>query len=398
MNLIVFSQLFSNAAVGGLSFLLNVFLARVLGVKGFGIYQFAITFGALYALIQDAGFRTFIFREAAGKSPDLPYTADRVLRVALTHLVFITCGGILLFSFLGKTLLSLSITYFSFFVWAGWISAYLKGTKAFVKESLWNVTFRALAVTGALTICLIFQPEAKKALLGLAIGGGLGFLLSFQFVKKGHKTENLENISLIKLYLLTVPFLLIDFFTTIYFRADILMLKYLRSYSEVGYYAVCYRLFEAFIFLATPLMHIFFVRTRSLVMIDHGQARSLIRRGLFVSMLGGTFVWVVFTLAGKNILKWLYGRPFVSADPILTWLTGALVVVLPNYILTQSIIAIGEERFYVLAAGICAFLNIGLNFWFIPSFGATGAAFSTIITEVFLFILLLMKSRRCLGI
>lgn len=397
MNLIVFSQLFSNATVGGLSFLLNVFLARVLGVKGFGIYQFAITFGVLYALIQDAGFRTFIFREAAGKSPDLPYTADRVLRVALTHLVSVTCGGVLLFSFLGKTLLSLSIIYFGFLVWAGWISAYLKGTKAFVKESLWNVTFRALAVTGALTICLILQPEAKKALLGLAVGGGVGFLLSFQFVK-GHKTKNFECISLIKLYPLTVPFLLIDFFTTIYFRADILMLKYLRSYSEVGYYAVCYRLFEAFIFLATPLMHIFFVRTRSLVMIDHGQARNLIRRGLFVSMLGGTLVWVFFTLAGENILKLLYGRPFVSAVPILTWLAGALVVVLPNYILTQSIIAVGEERFYVSAAGICAFLNIGLNFWFIPSFGATGAAFSTIITEVFLFILLLMKSGRCLGI
>jgi len=397
LNRVVFAQFFSTVAVGVLSFLLNVILARVLGVKDFGIYQFAITFGALYALIQDAGFRTFIFREAAGKSPDFPYTADQVLRVALTHLAFITFGGILLFFFLGKILLSLSITYFGFFVWAGWFSAYLKGTKAFIRESLWSITFRALTVTGALIICLIFQPEAKKALFGLAMGGGLGFLLSFQFIKE-YKTNNLGSVSLMKLYPLTVPFLFIDFFTTIYFRADILMLKYLRSYTETGYYAACYRLFEAFIFLATPIMHIFFVRTRSLIINDYLHAHSVIRRGLFISMLGGTFVWLVFTVMGRNILKWLYGGPFVSAVPTLTWLTGALVVALPNYILTQSTIAVGEEHFYVLAAGICAFLNIGLNFWFIPSFGATGAAFSTVITEVFLFILLFMKNRRCLGI
>ena len=387
-------QFFSTVAVGVLSFLLNVFLARVLGVNSFGIYQFAVTFGSFYSLIQDAGFRTFIFREAVAQSPDFPYTAEQTLRKALIHLAYITSGGVLLFFFLRKTLLSLSITYFGFFVWAGWISAYLKGKKLFIKESLWNITFRSLVVTGALVICMIFQPEATKALLGLVIGGGLSFLLSFQFIGE-LKINNPKNISFLNLYPLTIPFLLIDVFTVIYFRADILMIKYFRSYSEVGYYAACYRLLEAFIFLVTPLMHIFFIQIRSSIIIDRYQAYSLIKKGLLASIFGGLLSWLFFVFEGENILEFLYGNSFISATSVLSYLTIVLVVILSNYILTQSLIAMKEERFYVLAAGICALLNIGLNLWFIPSFGSTGAALSTVITEIFLFILLFMKIKRC---
>ncbi len=52
-----------------------------------------------------------------------------------------------------------------------------------------------------------------------------------------------------------------------------------------------------------------------------------------------------------------------------------------NYLLTQSLIATGRERFHAIGAAVCAGVNLGLNLLLIPTWGPAGAAWATVATE-----------------
>ena len=52
------------------------------------------------------------------------------------------------------------------------------------------------------------------------------------------------------------------------------------------------------------------------------------------------------------------------------------------------------ERYYAAIAGFSALLNIGLNFWLIPVYGAMGAAWATLVTEGVLAVFLLARITR----
>ena len=49
--------------------------------------------------------------------------------------------------------------------------------------------------------------------------------------------------------------------------------------------------------------------------------------------------------------------------------------------MTQSLVALDHNRIYLVITATGLLLNVLLNFWLIPEYGASGAAFSTVITE-----------------
>ena len=66
----------------------------------------------------------------------------------------------------------------------------------------------------------------------------------------------------------------------------------------------------------------------------------------------------------------------------------AYIFILPNYIITQAMIALNKEKIYAYTAIAAAILNIIGNLYMIPLSGAKGAAMVTVATEAFLFFVL----------
>ena len=57
--------------VGGISFILSVFIARQLGPEMFGVYAQAVSLGALLTILIDGGFGKLLMRETVRASPVL---------------------------------------------------------------------------------------------------------------------------------------------------------------------------------------------------------------------------------------------------------------------------------------------------------------------------------------
>ena len=57
------TQWLASAYVATISIILTFLFARLLGPEIFGIYNYLLTLASLFAILQDGGFRTLIFRE-----------------------------------------------------------------------------------------------------------------------------------------------------------------------------------------------------------------------------------------------------------------------------------------------------------------------------------------------
>ena len=418
-------QLLSTGYIGAVSLGITILLARILGVKEFGRYQYALTIATFYALLQDGGFRTLIFRERGAQTPEIAAYLKKLfstqtseyellINLSLAHLILTTLFGMVIISFFPQRLLfALAFIYYGLFVLSNWLSAYLKGKGYFILDALWQATFRT---TTAITIVFfiiaihyqIFIPELPSS-EHIFLASIIGAVIAFVFFVKNKALKLIHTIKFLSvnsnailnhffaIYRFSLPFLVIDFFTTIYFRSDLIIIGYLRSYKEAGLYAAAYRLIEGAIFITTPIMHILFQRLR-LLWTDKMQFRKVFYRALIVTIFVSIVILGIGWGFSTTIIDIIYGATFTNAELLLKYLFLALFFILPNYLLTQATIALNKERFYAWTTSILALLNVALNLWLVPSLGAKGAAISTIITEACLFITLGIKVRSYLAV
>jgi O-antigen/teichoic acid export membrane protein len=90
----------------------------------------------------------------------------------------------------------------------------------------------------------------------------------------------------------------------------------------------------------------------------------------------------VLWLTASWVVPAIYGAPYVDAVPPFRTLLLALPLMALNYAITQQLIGWHGQRAYAaVCAGALAF-NLLLNWQLIPALGMTGAAWSTLWTEV----------------
>jgi O-antigen/teichoic acid export membrane protein len=376
------AQWLATVYVAGFSMLMTFFLARLFGPEIFGKYSYIITLAALFAILQDGGFRTLLFREFT--SPSLPIHTDQLFPVALGHLLMITTLGVftvLVFPFADKVSLLLAITAFGLGTATNFISSALKGKGDFNREAWWRVTVRSLTGLGILGFIFLVSLQLEWIFAGWITG----FLVSLIF----QRAYPLKKVLLVKpnpqIYRSLVALLTIDVATLIYFKIDIVMLRHIEgTLHQVGFYAAASRILEGVMFILFPFANVFFRELR-LHANDPKKFLRLTNKLVFYATLIALFIVPLGMFFKDDIILLCFGSSYQQgAAPLLYWLYISLFFMIPNLVLTQGALAINREKYYAVSACGAALLNIGLNYFLIPIYGARGAAFGTIATEVFL--------------
>jgi O-antigen/teichoic acid export membrane protein len=382
-----FSQWFSTIYVALISIVLVFLLGRFLGPNQFGIYSYIQSIVSICFIFQEGGFRTLMFRESTSKTKNFDGDLVNVFRKAIGHVIVASTLGILIvtiFPIPYGSAIATAMIYYGFIAISGFVSAKLKGDGKFEKESIWQIVVRTL--TFGCIIGGLYAGIRKISLLYLCLSIGILLAMTLPYPRK------LLHKPLFKLdkqiFRTNVAFLTINIATVFYFRCDIILLERIgKNLTEVGEYAAAYRLLEGIILVITPIAHIGF-RYLRLFCFDKNKFNRLFWQ-LFAGMLAiGIFVFIIGTNVGSGIVQFAFGNEFKQTDELLFLLLFALIFALPNYIVTQAMIALNKEKNYAYAAIAAAVLNIAGNIWLIPEFGAKAAAFTTIATEAFLLIYL----------
>lgn len=386
MNLLF--QLVTSIALGAISFATSLFIARQVGASHFGEYSIALAIGSILAIAFDGGLRNLLVRERTRASIQLNTLHDELANIAMGHslIAAMIASIICLVIFPDQLLFGLGI------IWCFWGvvitqygSAILRGDGHLKKDLLWQLKQRIATASLIILTVILGNHEAWNILLAWLMGAlyaNLFFKEGFRF-KPLFKALYFKNF---KLYQTLFPLFWIDIATTIYFRSDLILLRYLNvSDNDIGQYAAAFRIIEGVILIASPISIIIFRKIRLL-----HEEPSLQSNYIVKSLLIGTFLGfltlVLIQLAAKTLIQISFGHDYNQAATLLPILGLMIALLIPNIILTQSALALNLEKPYALTATLAAICNIGLNFIFIPKYGTKAAAFTSITAEFVLLI------------
>lgn len=162
--------------------------------------------------------------------------------------------------------------------------------------------------------------------------------------------------------------------------ADQLILGLLLGADELGQYAAALRLVSVFAFV--PMV----VQTAAAPEITRAKRddEKLYWRRLhnLYRLMLGIFVATAIPLAvlGPEVVRMFYGASYAGAAALIPWLTFRLF--LTNYGVARSVFVANEGlfRFALVTSLAGAAVNLGLNFLWVPMWGARGAIAASLIS------------------
>lgn len=388
--------IFGSSAFGrGFLFVFYIFLARVLGKEQFGQYSFAYTFVVLWGFLMDWGFSTIVTKRIVRNKENHQILfhdlfAKEIL-VSITFLCLAAVSLIFLKIDVGlKVLIGLMLLGMVLDAYLKFFCGVYRAFEAMEYESILVVIQKVLFIFLSTLFILIGWP-----LYSLGISFILSYIVSVwvaaEVLRKRFKISlHARGMALSDKAIWKEGFSLcmVAFFTFVYFRIDILMLKYFHGDTEVGIYNAAYILIQGLMLIPMAVLTATFPSFSKGWVSDVPKLQKDYQKSFSLFLELAFFIFLFGFLWADKIISVIYTEAYQASAVNLKLLLIALLFIFPNYVLTQLMVATDSQDRYAFFAICCAFINVGLNFFFIPIYKGMGAAVATIITELTLFILL----------
>lgn len=364
------------------------YISRVLEPDGVGLYNFANTYAAYFALVALLGIPIYGVRETAkvrdSKEEQIRLVSE-LMSIATITTVCVSLLYIVTIALVGQ----LNENHILFLV-AGFV-IYLAPIKVdwFYQgvEHFRYITIRSLIIRTLSVILLFVLVRDKDDLIIYVIlsvfGGVLGDIWNFIRLRRiGIK----PHITFTGLKKHIKPVLLL--FTTtiaasIYTMLDTLMLGFVKDYNEVGYYTNAIHISRAIISAVTSLSIVVIPRVSYYMkMKDYSMINELVNKSVsFVSFLSFPMVAGLISLASPLVPLFL-GPDFVGSIVPLMILSFLIVIVgLNNIMGLQALMGMGYDSYFLYAILTGTVTNFILNMVFIPLWGAIGASIASVVAE-----------------
>jgi O-antigen/teichoic acid export membrane protein len=386
-----------------ISFLL---IARNLGPQSFGQYTYVFTIAYMFYALSSIGFSPVTTREIVRT----PSSAGQLLKASMLIRVgcAIVAAGLLSAIRFLPSLSGMPDTANSILMLAGLIPAYaiLDQFGAYVMGFNQNQKFAAVNIVqwGSFTAATAVALSLGTKLLGvvqwqvLSMWAGVGVvcvLLRDSVVEAWH-AEIPRGMSwgLLKEAL---PLAITTVLGIIYFRIGTLLLFRYSGAHETGLFTSSLQVIEASQLIPMAIMGAMFpvicscMGDQMRLAKEFEKITSLI---LFISL----FLATTGTILSTTIMRFVFGLNFSSSGVLLRLLIWDVV---PNFLaftLAYFLIAMNKQFLLTASGSAGVAMSLALNRWLIPSHGAMGAVYSSVITESIICILCLIFVLRYIRI
>lgn len=259
-----------------------------------------------------------------------------------------------------------------------------RGLEKYTYITVRSIVFKTVAV--ALTFCFIKKADdivwyGVITIFTTTASNLLNFFNARKYVKlKKIKKEYLKR-HLKPIFV----FFLSSFFITIYSHFDVTMLGFMKGDQVVGIYNAGMKMNTMVLSVSTAITSVLIPR----MSIYYANGEQIHFQNLLLKSLRMTLVLmfplsVFVILNASNVLCFVCGKDFLPAAPTLIILMlCVLALSMTNLFGNQILVPKNMEKRYSQSVFIGLLINLGLDILLIPQFSAAGAAFSTLVTEVF---------------
>ncbi len=257
-------------------------LTRYLGPDRYGRYTFALMFTQLFGVLADVGLFTTVVREIS-KHPDRTEELVgnvAVLRLLLSIAVIATATGIsLLLPYKPNVRLAILLAGapLLFGMLTNSIEPVFQARLRMGRAATAEVIGRAVAL--GLAIAVASLDLGFYAVMGAAAGGAFAALVAIWLLSRPLVKLRLQARPEIwrAMLIASLPLGIALAINQVYVRADTLIISLSRSYTQVGFYTLAYRILELTLVLGTVFLNTTFpVVTRTLAL-DPPRARRAIQ-------------------------------------------------------------------------------------------------------------------------
>jgi O-antigen/teichoic acid export membrane protein len=179
-----------------------------------------------------------------------------------------------------------------------------------------------------------------------------------------------------------------------YTYIDTVILGFMRSDTEIGWYAASYSVYEGLTYAPSIIAAVLTPRLSYLFTQDRRAHRVLLTRALVGSLALGVVLGGCAVLAARPIITILFGSRYAPAALPLQILAGGALFVFATWILHAAAISTNLDRRLLLTTAIGLGANVLLNVALIPRYGINGAAWATVLAEALTVVLLLVQLER----
>jgi O-antigen/teichoic acid export membrane protein len=183
----------------------------------------------------------------------------------------------------------------------------------------------------------------------------------------------------------SLPYAVLVVLMLLYTRLDGVMLERIHPNGayESGIFAQGFRLLDALFMFGMIFASLLFPMFSKQLKNDVSGIKPLLKTSGNLLISGAILIVLVTTYNAYYLLSLIYERANESV-PAFQWLMLGFLAICMNFIFGTLLTANGNLRVLNISSAIGILLNIGLNFYLIPSHGAVGSAFASFVTQSFI--------------
>ena len=369
------------------------YVSRILGPNGTGSVAMATSFVSYFTMIAMLGVPTYGIRACAkvrGNRDELSRVVQELLIINLVmsfiaylclvfvvflvpkfreeDVLYLICSAAILFNVIGVNWLYQGLEQYSYITFVSLLFKLL----GLVLMFLFVRSSNDYSIYGAITV----------------IGGYGSGILNFIKLKKIIKLHPVGNYNFKRHIKPIFTFFAMSVATTVYTNLDVVMLGVMKTSVDVGYYNAAVKMKTLLVTLVTSLGTVLLPRLSyyySNQLID--QFRVLVSKAFSFVFIFAVPCCVFVMACAKEIILFLAGAGFEGAViPMIIITPTILFIGLSNITGIQVLVPTGREKLVLYSVIVGAIVDIIINAFLIPFFGASGAAFGTLIAELLVLI------------
>lgn len=391
----------SELVVRGLRFFLILYIARILGAEGWGLFSYAISLLGTALVFSDVGVSFLLLKEYAANKKQLLKT---ILTVKAGLLILSTIIAVIVgFFFASLPIATLVIPVSLTLIFDSardFLGTLLRSKEKMEIEALVKTVTNIALVLLSLVLVYTYKTPAALA-LGYASGSFLGFILAVIFtspllreIKNDIVKE--ENSALFIRQVLSVvgPITISSLATTLMLNIDTIMLGIWWASTDIGFYASALRIFQTI--MAVPGLFVIAILPKlSLYFIDNTeQFKKMISKSIITLFALSIPIAAGGFILAKPLMTLLFGQEYIQSGYAFAPLILGVLFAFPTNLLNSIAFIINKQKNVAINTCICLALSVGLNIYLIPTYGIVGAAIGTTLTQLTLFIANILLLRK----
>lgn len=367
------------------------FVTHALGVDAFGRVALAQNIVSYLAILINFGFDYSATQDIATHRQDM-----RSVRVIFKTVMGCKC---VLF---GVSMVVMAVLYGLYapvhadpwlYFWAAMFNLgfvlfptwFYQGMEEMGVMSLFN--FATKAVGAVLIIVLVRKTSdyvlymAIQTLVSVVVGGcALGYIVRHYRLWSSRERDRELSRRVIKK---SAPVFVTNLAGSLYNALGITMLGVFLTQSVVGIYAGSQKIVQACIMMTTmPFSVAIFPRMSQYFHTNARMGWQFLCKAMFIAFVAGMILTPCLYAAAPWLVEWLLGNEFCDAVGQVRMLAAMpLLVLVGTMLLVQGLYGTQQQRLAPYILVCTGGLSVLLNYWLVPSMGATGCIVAWYVAE-----------------